>query len=224
MRKFQKLEVMIRAVHTKWEHVANSGSINYADFVLFVAVNHGICTDYTLAYAARCNTHPISRRPISGYVNICPTAFNAMQRNEMQQWLSTIKHELIHAFVFSTSHYQNYVGAKPPIAKKPIPIVPGILEKFTRTDWELGGGMSSRDVYMIVTPKVRKEARKYFGCNTLEGAEIESQGGSGTSGSHWEKRVFENEAMSGVATQVYAVSRLTLALFEDSGWYQVDYR
>ncbi|PIO64155.1 hypothetical protein TELCIR_14227 [Teladorsagia circumcincta] len=29
--------------------------------------------------------------------------------------------------------------------------------------------------------------------------------------------------MSGIATQVYALSRLTLALFEDSGWYRVNY-
>ncbi|KAK6017788.1 hypothetical protein OSTOST_16685 [Ostertagia ostertagi] len=29
--------------------------------------------------------------------------------------------------------------------------------------------------------------------------------------------------MSGIATQVYALSRLTLALFEDSGWYKVNY-
>ncbi|KAK6048960.1 hypothetical protein COOONC_13535 [Cooperia oncophora] len=29
--------------------------------------------------------------------------------------------------------------------------------------------------------------------------------------------------MTGVTTQVYAISRITLALFEDSGWYRVDY-
>ncbi|RCN29980.1 hypothetical protein ANCCAN_24257 [Ancylostoma caninum] len=76
---------------------------------------------------------------------------------------------------------------------------------------------------MMVTPKVREEARNFFNCPDLEGAEIESQGGLGTAGSHWEKRVFENEAMTGVTTQVYALSRLTLALFEDSGWYKVNY-
>ncbi|KIH59068.1 hypothetical protein ANCDUO_10714 [Ancylostoma duodenale] len=76
---------------------------------------------------------------------------------------------------------------------------------------------------MMVTPKVREEARNHFNCPDLEGAEIESQGGLGTAGSHWEKRVFENEAMTGVTTQVYALSRLTLALFEDSGWYKVNY-
>ena len=38
---------------------------------------------------------------------------------------------------------------------------------------------------------VQREARSHFGCDTLEGAEIENQGGSGTAGSHWEKRLFQ---------------------------------
>ena len=31
----------------------------------------------------------------------------------------------------------------------------------------------------------------HFGCDTLEGAEIENQGGDATARSHWEKRLFE---------------------------------
>ncbi|KAK6757607.1 hypothetical protein RB195_015429 [Necator americanus] len=199
------------------------GTLNYADFILFVAIREGICDEHTLAYASRCSLHPVTKRPISGYVNICPYSFGKMQRNEMTRWLSMIKHELVHAFVFSVSHFTNFIGAKPATQHKPLPIVPGVIEKFTRDDWEVSGGKISHDVYMIVTPKVREEARKHFGCPTLEGAEVENQGGTGTAGSHWEKRVFENEALTGVATQVYALSRLTLALFEDSGWYQVNY-
>lgn len=44
---------------------------------------------------------------------------------------------------------------------------------------------------MIITPKVREEARKYFKCPSLEGAELENQFESEDIGSHWEKRVFE---------------------------------
>ncbi|ETN75899.1 hypothetical protein NECAME_12073 [Necator americanus] len=95
-----------------------------------------------------------------------------MQRNEMTRWLSMIKHELVHAFVFSVSHFTNFIGAKPATQHKPLPVVPGVIEKFTRDDWEVFGGKISHDVYMIVTPKVREEARKHFGCPTLEGAEI----------------------------------------------------
>ncbi|KAJ1361118.1 hypothetical protein KIN20_020301 [Parelaphostrongylus tenuis] len=104
-----------------------------------------------------------------------------------------------------------------------IDIVPGVVQRYTRINWETSTGMINHDVYMIVTPKVRQEARDYFRCPDLEGAEIESQGSTATRGSHWEKRVFENEAMTGVATQVYAITRLTLALFEDSGWYKANY-
>ncbi|KAI0209622.1 Leishmanolysin-like peptidase [Lamellibrachia satsuma] len=69
-----------------------------------------------------------------------------------------------------------------------------------------------------------REARRHFGCDTLEGGELEDQGGEGTKGSHWEKRVFENEAMTGVLTQNPVFSRVTLALMEDTGWYHVNYR
>ncbi|VDL68310.1 unnamed protein product, partial [Nippostrongylus brasiliensis] len=73
----------------------------------------------------------------------------------------------------------------------PIPIVPGVVEKFTRKGWKVASGTIDRDVYMIVTPRVREEARKYFDCDDLEGAELENQMGYGTRGAHWEKRVFE---------------------------------
>lgn len=54
----------------------------------------------------------VSFRPVAGYVNICPQAFNNIRANELTQWEATIKHELIHAFVFSTALYAKYEGAK----------------------------------------------------------------------------------------------------------------
>jgi hypothetical protein len=58
--------------------------------------------------------------------------------------------------------------------------------------------------------------------------EIENQDGNcGGSGSHWERRVISSyedvmspntDGMSGLV-----ISPMTLALFEDSGWYSVDY-
>ncbi|EPB70143.1 hypothetical protein ANCCEY_10757 [Ancylostoma ceylanicum] len=149
-------------------------------------------------------------RPIAGFVNVCPEAFNRMKASEISQWEATIKHELIHAFVFSTSLFPKFPLAKGnPKKIGPMVVVPGVIEQFTRLDWETAEGITPHTVFMMVTPKVREEARNFFKCPDLEGAEIENQGG--------------NEAMSGVATQVYALSRLTLALFEDSGWYIVNY-
>ena len=39
--------------------------------------------------------------------------------------------------------------------------------------------------------------RKHFNCDSLIGAPLENDGGSGTGGSHWEKDIFYNEYMSG---------------------------
>ena len=39
--------------------------------------------------------------------------------------------------------------------------------------------------------------RRHFGCRGLEGGELEDQGDLGTALTHWEKRVFGDEAMTG---------------------------
>jgi hypothetical protein len=53
--------------------------------------------------------------------------------------------------------------------------------------------------------------------------ELEDQGGLGTNGSHWEKRVLMNEYMTGTASRNPVFSELTLALLEDTGWYRANY-
>ena len=58
----------------------------------------------------------------------------------------------------------------------------------------------------------------------MNGLELESSGGGGSAGAHWEKRLMRNDFMvadNDIQDVIY--SDITLALFEDSGWYQVDY-
>lgn len=70
----------------------------------------------------------------------------------------------------------------------------------------------------MVTPRVVQEVRRHFACPDLEGAELEDQGGDGTALTHWEKRIFQDEAMTGtVHTKNPSYSRLTFALLEDTG-------
>lgn len=80
-------------------------------------------------------------------------------------------------------------------------------------------------VVRMTTPTVLAEARSFFDCPTLDGAELENQEGNGCSiiGSHWEQRVFAGEIMSPVSTERLVetyVSRVSLAVFQDSGWYK----
>ena len=86
------------------------------------------------------------------------------------------------------------------------------------------GGTQTRTIDLMVTPRVVEEVQRHFNCSDLEGAELEDQGGDGTALTHWEKRIFQNEAMTGtVHTENPVYSRLTFALLEDSGWYLPNY-
>ncbi len=87
----------------------------------------------------------------------------------------------------------------------------------------MAAGTKPSQRVIIASPKVQAWARKYYGCDSVLGVELENQGGSGTQYSHWEKRTANNEYMTGTASQNPVFSELTLSYFEDSGWYHVNY-
>jgi len=75
-------------------------------------------------------------------------------------------------------------------------------------------------------PTVVEEARNFFDCATLPGPELENQPTSECViyGSHWEQRTLNGELMaSSDDSDGYAfISRITLALLQDSGWYRAN--
>ncbi len=78
--------------------------------------------------------------------------------------------------------------------------------------------------YDLVTPRVTTVARNQFNCQSLNGARLENQQGGGCTGSHFDERLFFSELMGPVFSGTSDIlSPLTLALLEDSGWYQVYY-
>jgi len=66
-----------------------------------------------------------------------------------------------------------------------------VIRTVVRKDWHVNNRNVTKTMEMIVTPRVVEEVRKHFNCSTLEGAELEDQGGEGTALTHWEKRIFE---------------------------------
>ena len=77
---------------------------------------------------------------------------------------------------------------------------------------------------LLKTPQVLARARSYFECSTLEGVDLEDDGGSGSAGSHWEERQLVTEFMQAAPSGMKNVkSEFTLALLEDSGWFKPDY-
>lgn len=217
--------------------------IDGADFVLYVsALPTPQCGESigdeasTVAYAAHCQQEAELDRPIAGHTNICPAAVKRSD-DEIASMTSTVKHELLHALGFSSSLFAYFRDAKgkpltprgsdgkPPINRQ-LQIrqwSDKVIRQETRP-WVVRGGEVNRTFNILVTPNVVREVRRHFNCTKLQGAELEDQGGDGTALTHWEKRLFQNEAMTGtVHTQDPVYSRITFALLEDSGWYMPDY-
>lgn len=76
-----------------------------------------------------------------------------------------------------------------------------------------------------MTRKVRRVAQNQFNCPTLVGAQLENRPfGLSCFGDHWDERAYYSELLSGVvSSNGNSMSALTLALFEDSGWYKANY-
>ena len=90
---------------------------------------------------------------------------------------------------------------------------------FSYTDSALGGTR-----WKLKTSNVLAKAQAHFGCSTLDGVEVEDQGGNGNWGSHWEKRIFGNEFITAQTSEIESiVSQISLAAFEDMGWWGVNY-
>jgi len=77
---------------------------------------------------------------------------------------------------------------------------------------------------ILKTPLVVEAAKKHYNCATLTGMRLEDEGSTQSVGSHWERSVLQNEYMTASAVGREAViSNFTLSLFQDSGWYQVNF-
>ncbi|XP_018900151.2 leishmanolysin-like peptidase [Bemisia tabaci] len=212
--------------------------IKGADFVFYVsAMETERChKGLTVAYAAHCQQESALDRPIAGHANLCPNSISTKPQ-ELEILLSTVKHEILHALGFSVSLFAFYRdqdgnpltpredNGKPLLNEKlqARQWSTKVINSVVRKNWAIHNSTVDRTVKVLVTPKVVEEVRKHFNCPTLEGAELEDQGEEGTALTHWEKRVFENEAMTGTHTQNPTYSRVTLALMEDTGWYKANY-
>lgn len=97
-----------------------------------------------------------------------------------------------------------------------------MYEHPTATE-ELEGNGVKYSISKVITPRVAQFTQRHFNCPGMDGFELESSGGAGTAGSHWDKRIGGDEFMTGFVNPLMPITPLTLSLFEDSGWYFVDY-
>lgn len=207
-----------------------------SDLVLYVsAVNEVRCRrGYPLVYAAHCQQEEEFDRPIAAFLNFCPyslTVDPALYHSQQ----AMVLHELIHAMAFSEELFpffrdehgrprsQRTSSGEPAIGMDSrYAVDPNTLRTIRYAKWTTIDDVV-HTVRVIVTPNVVREVRAHFNCSEVVGAELENQGSPGSSAVHWEKRVFGDELMTASLSMNPVLSRITLALLEDSGWYKPDY-
>ena len=82
---------------------------------------------------------------------------------------------------------------------------------------------SKNSVNYISSSKALLKASQHFNCPSLSGIPLENQGGSGSAGSHWESQYMLGDYMISTDYADTVLSDITLAVFEDSGFYKVNY-
>ncbi|CAH8573696.1 unnamed protein product [Schistosoma curassoni] len=189
-----------------------------------------------LAYALACQLEFGTDRPVAGYVNMCPTQLS-IKPEDVRSSISTFIHEMAHALGFSSTSYAflREEDGTPRTPRDPQTNLPALgqdsdyiylASKSTVTKvqriWVSAVSTTIRTIDVIVLPSVLAEARAHYNCPTMDGMDLENDGGSGTAFVHFEKRITEDELMSGSYSKDSYVSSLTLAYFKDTGWYNVN--
>eukprot|EP00026_Physarum_polycephalum_P005243 Phypoly_transcript_05274.p1 GENE.Phypoly_transcript_05274~~Phypoly_transcript_05274.p1 ORF type:complete len:560 (+),score=50.63 Phypoly_transcript_05274:285-1964(+) len=160
---------------------------------------------HTVAWATECAADQTGR-PVFGHVNIGPAELDDFDTQKHYIY-KVLLHELTHVLGFNSYKFPFYID---PSGKPYASVTKTFL-------------INGKKITKIITPRVVAAAKEHFGCPDIDGVPLEDGGDLSTSDSHWEKRIFRNEYMTGSSDHTMIISKITLALFEDMGWYRVDY-
>ena len=166
------------------------------DLIIFPSFDSTLGTS-TLAAAGLCLYNSATLRPHAGVLLINPD-LSFSKRNTHLYMKTLLFHELTHVLVFN----------------------PALMAELGMTTTRIFDGSF---VTFVNSPKVLTAARRHFNCSTLNGVPLENQGGEGSVGSHWEARYMLGDYMISTDYIDNVLSDITLALFEDSGFYKVEY-
>ena len=168
--------------------------INY-DVIVFPSFTDQFNTAI-LAGAGVCLTIQIEskpKRPVAGILLINQT-LSFDKKNTDIYFKKILFHEITHILIFN----------------------PNIL-------YDLGMITQKNSIYYVNSANVLLRAKQHYNCASITGVPLEDQGSRGSAGTHWEARYMLGDYM--ISTNYYdsVISNITLALFEDSGFYKVNY-
>jgi hypothetical protein len=159
-------------------------------------------------------------RPVQGYIQLnmeyCPTTVADVKG----EYFRTLFHELSHALGISSNQFRSWVNSST-----------GLPYNSSSLMYTIPAGPShpNKAFQILHTPKIHEVLSERWGYENFDdnpqwpvGVEIEDTGGAGTIGSHWEGRTHFTDYMIGTSFGNSLISKLSLAAFEDMGWYSVN--
>ena len=166
-----------------------------ADLILFVGHSHDPKNNYN-AYASFCLQHGSTGRPMVGYI-IFNSAKISIQEQSLEFNLNITAHEFMHVLGFNRLLFPYF---------------------SKNSDGQDVLYKNSNGKYFLRGDSVVAEAKKHFGCDSLTMIPLEDEGEEATLGNHFESTVFGNDIMVSSAKVGYRISRMSLAVLNDSGW------
>ena len=167
------------------------------DLIIFPSFDYYL-GDYTIAAARGCLFASTSYKPVAGNLYINQDYLSFQKRNSELYIKQTLLHEITHILIFH----------------------PALLEFLKMITIKQSNG---EKIILVNSRKVLEKAKEHFGCTSLEGIPLENQGNEGSAGFHWESRYMLGDYMISTDYSDTVISDITLALFEDSGFYKVNY-
>ena len=158
-----------------------------------------------------------NKRPIMGVTTINTDVFkkySVTSTADFEFMALVLIHEILHGLGWSDTAFDSYQDLSLSTTSKTIGLS-GVVETTMRR---------GKKVKQIILPNVVATAREYFGCSSITGVELEDEGGSGTSGSHWERRIVPEDLMIGTINNLNGLSNFTMSLLEGTGWYKMTRR
>ncbi|XP_076463924.1 ciliated left-right organizer metallopeptidase-like [Babylonia areolata] len=193
------------------KEVVGAGSgVKDADLIVYVMARNTrqcLLEDRTVvAFASHCRVDR-KGRPIAGLVNFCPSA--VMRSTVTHRLLyTTALHELLHVLGFSAKLFRTFLDCTGGKCKK---------GEYLRP--------VKHDLFRLTSPTVVSKSQQHFGCHSDQyfGGPLQAKYFEATS--HWHPLLMHTSVMTAEGENVsYPVlDPITLAVFEDSGWYRVNF-
>ncbi|XP_055474000.1 ciliated left-right organizer metallopeptidase [Psammomys obesus] len=187
--------------------------VQNTDFLLYVRVAHtSKChkEPSVLAYAACCQLDS-EDRPLAGTIVYCAQHLTIPSLSHGDIVMATL-HELLHALGFSGRLFKMWRDCPSGLS--------------ARENCSARKQVTRRDEWgqlLLSTPAVSHSLAKHLGvAGPLLGVPLEEEG---SLSSHWESRLLQGSIMTATFDGAHRtrLDPVTLAAFEDSGWYQVNY-